>query len=99
MEAALANLDVGGTLVLSGTGMLRPQIDAIRMIINELTMVGTVEYTPTDYEDSLELLASGRLPTDLLVEPEDRGLGGLEGTLAQLARGEIAGKVLVVPNA
>lgn len=99
MEAALCNLDLGATLVLSGTGMQRPKFDGNRIIINELTIAGTVEYTPADYADSLELLASGRLPTDVLIEPEDRRLGTLEGTLAQLSRGEIAGKVLVVPNA
>ena len=99
MEAALCNLDLGATLVLSGTGMHRPKFDGNRIIINELTIAGTVEYTPDDYADSLELLASGQLPTDVLIEPEDRRLGSLEATLAQLSRGEIAGKVLVTPHA
>jgi (R,R)-butanediol dehydrogenase / meso-butanediol dehydrogenase / diacetyl reductase len=99
MEAALCNLDLGATLVLSGTGMRRPKFDGNRIIINELTIAGTVEYSPDDYADSLNLLASGQLPTDVLIEPEDRRLGTLEETLAQLSRGEIAGKVLVVPNA
>ena len=99
MEAALANLDLGATLVLSGTGMRRPRFDPNRIIINELTVAGTVEYTPDDYADSLALLASGRLPTDVLIDPEDRPLAGLQSVLAQLSQGEIAGKVLVVPNA
>ena len=98
-EAALANLDLGATLVLSGTGMRRPRLDSNRVIINELTISGTVEYTPADYADSLALLASGRIPTDVLIEPDDLPLGGLQSALARLSQGEIAGKVLVVPNA
>ena len=99
MENALANLDVAGTLVLSGTGMRRPRFDPNRIILNELTVTGTVEYTPDDYVASLDLLASGRLPTDMLIEPEDQPLSRLEWALGGLSRGEIAGKVMVVPRA
>ncbi|HET6965472.1 MAG TPA: alcohol dehydrogenase catalytic domain-containing protein [Acidimicrobiales bacterium] len=99
MENALANLDVGGTLVLSGTGMRRPKFDPNRIILNELTITGTVEYTPDDYERSLDMLASGQLHTDLLIEPEDQPLSRLEWTLGCLSRGDLAGKVMVVPRA
>ena len=99
METALGNLDLGATLVLSGTGMQRPKFDGNRIIINELTIAGTVEYTPDDYAESLALLASGQLPTEVLIEPDDRGLAHLEDVLAQLSHGEIAGKVMVAPNA
>lgn len=99
MEAALANLDVGGVLVLSGTGMRRPRFDPNRIILHELTVTGTVEYTPDDYHAALDLLASGRLPVDLLIEPEDQPLGRLEWVLGQLSRGELAAKVMVVPRA
>lgn len=99
MEAALANLTVGGTLVLSGTGMRRPRFDPNRIILQELTVTGTVEYTPDDYRAALDLLASGALPVDLLIEPEDQPLGRLEWALEQLSRGEVAGKVMVVPRA
>lgn len=99
MEAALANLDVGGTLVLSGTGMRRPRLDPNRIILNELTVTGTVEYTPDDYRSAIGMLAAGLLPTGLLIEPEDQPLGRLEWVLGQLSRGELAGKVMVVPRA
>jgi hypothetical protein len=69
------------------------------MILNELAVLGTVEYTPDDYLDSLALLASGRVPTGVLLEPEDQPLGRLEWVLDQLSRGNLAGKVLVVPRA
>jgi threonine dehydrogenase-like Zn-dependent dehydrogenase len=79
--------------------MRRPRFDPNRIILHELTVTGTVEYTPDDYRAALELLESGRLPTDLLIEPEDQPLGRLEWVLGQLSRGEVAGKVMVVPRA
>jgi (R,R)-butanediol dehydrogenase/meso-butanediol dehydrogenase/diacetyl reductase len=99
MEDALSNLDRAGTLVLSGTGMRRPRFDTNRIILNELTIVGTVEYTPGDYEDALALLAAGSLPTDALIEPEDQPLSRLQWAMEQLRDGELAGKVMVAPRA
>ncbi len=99
MENALSSLDRAGTLVLSGTGLQRPRFDPNRIILNELTVTGTVEYTADDYWAAIELLASGRLPTHLLIEPEDVPLGRLEWALGRLSDGELAGKVMVVPRA
>lgn len=99
MEAALANLDRAGTLVLSGTGMRRPKFDPNRIILQELTVTGTVEYTPDDYHAAIELLAHGRLPVDDLIEPDDVPLGRLQEAMERLIAGELAGKVLVVPDA
>ena len=45
--------------MLSGTGMRRPKFDPNRIILNELVITGTVEYTGADYQDALELLADG----------------------------------------
>lgn len=99
MEDALTNLDRAGTLVLSGTGMRRPRFDTNRIILNELTIAGTVEYTPGDYEEALSLLASGRLPTSDLIEPEDQPLTRLQWAMEQLRDGALAGKVMVMPHA
>ena len=99
MEHALANLDAGGTLMMSGTGMRRPRFDPNRIILNELTIKGTVEYTSDDYEASLQMLAAGRLPTGVLIEPEDQPLSRLQWVIGRLSEGEIAGKVMVVPCA
>jgi 2-desacetyl-2-hydroxyethyl bacteriochlorophyllide A dehydrogenase len=99
MEDALGNLDRAGKLVLSGTGMRRPRFDTNRIILQELTIMGTVEYTPDDYEAALDLLASGRLPTEALIEPEDQPLARLQWAMEQLHDGSLAGKVMVAPNA
>ncbi len=99
MEAGLGNLDRGGTLVLSGTGMRRPRFDPNRLIVHELTVTGTAEYTQDDYRAALDLLAAARLPTDVLVEPEDLPLTRLQWGMEQLVAGELAGKVMVSPRA
>jgi 2-desacetyl-2-hydroxyethyl bacteriochlorophyllide A dehydrogenase len=98
MEHALGLLRRGGTLVLSGTGMKRPRLDSNRVILNEVVVTGAVEYVPADYHRALDLLASGALPTALLLEPDDVPLADMEEAVARLASGELAGKVLVNPS-
>jgi threonine dehydrogenase-like Zn-dependent dehydrogenase len=99
MEDALANLARAGTLVLCGTGMRRPRLDPNRIILNELTVTGTVEYTPDDFRTALDLLASGRLPAGELIEPEDQPLSRVQWAMEQLSSGELTGKVMVIPRA
>jgi threonine dehydrogenase-like Zn-dependent dehydrogenase len=99
VEAALANLDRSGTLVLSGTGMDRPRLDANRVILNELMITGSCEYTQGDFRDAIELLAQGGLATNRLIESEDQPLSKLQWALEQLVAGELPGKVMVVPHA
>ena len=97
-EAALAALGRAGVLVFSGTGMKWPRFNGNRIILNELTIVGSLEYSRDDYDESLGLLASGRLPTDELIEPEDVPLSSVQHAMEQLVAGELPGKVLVVPH-
>jgi 2-desacetyl-2-hydroxyethyl bacteriochlorophyllide A dehydrogenase len=97
MESALAQLRKTGTLCLLGTGMDRPELDAMRVLLNELVVTGAYEYDENGLAAALELIASGRLATDLLVEATDVGLEDLQGAMEGLAAGKIAGKVLVAP--
>jgi 2-desacetyl-2-hydroxyethyl bacteriochlorophyllide A dehydrogenase len=99
IEAGLENLDRAGTLVLSGTGMRRPQFDPNRLIVHELVITGTVEYTQDDYRAALDLLSEGRLPVDTLIAAEDLPLSRLQWGMEQLMAGELAGKVMVAPHA
>lgn len=99
MEAALINLDRGGTVVLSGSGMRRPRFDSNRIIMNELVVTGTYEYTREDYRVAMDMLTAGRLPAETIIEPDDQPLGRLQWAMQQLVAGELAGKVLVVPHA
>ena len=98
VESALRQLKRGGTLMLVGTGMAKPKLDANRMILGELRVIGSYNYDEHGIDDALALLASGKLPTGLLLEPGDVGLDGLASAMERLAAGEIGGKLLVAPN-
>jgi 2-desacetyl-2-hydroxyethyl bacteriochlorophyllide A dehydrogenase len=98
MELALQQLQRRGTLVLSGTGMTAPAFDPNRIILNELIITGSYEYVAADYVSALEFLASGALPTDLLIERDDVPLTGVQRAMEQLVAGELAGKVMVIPT-
>ena len=99
MAAALGQLGRRGTLVLSGTGLAPPALDAMRIIVNELVVTGTMEYGRSDFEDALALLAAGQLPVEDLIEPDDVPLSELQAAMEQLVAGELAAKVMVVPRA
>ncbi len=97
MEAGLAQLVRGGTLVLVGAGIEPPHFDPNRILLNELVITGAYEYAGDGFERALELLASGALPVDDLLEPEEVPLDGLLDAMRSLAEGRLAGKVLVKP--
>ncbi len=98
MEAGFQQLRRGGTMTLVGAGMEAPSFDPNRLLLNELNVCGSFVYDKDGFEQALSLLATGTLPTDLLIEPEDVPLDGLGAALGALARGEVAGKVMVVPH-
>jgi len=97
MEAGVAQLIPGGTLVLVGAGMASPRFDPNRILLNELVVTGANCYDQDGFERALELLVAGALPVDDLIEPEDVGLDGLLDAMHGLAEGRLAGKVLVQP--
>ncbi|HLN41700.1 MAG TPA: alcohol dehydrogenase catalytic domain-containing protein [Acidimicrobiales bacterium] len=99
MEAGFNQLRRGGHLVLVGAGMEAPSFDPNRLILNELTVTGSFVYDADGFERALELLASGRLPVEVLIDPDDVSLEGLGEAMLSLAEGRIAGKVMVIPGA
>jgi len=98
MEAGLAQLRPAGTLVLVGAGIERPRWDPNRILLNELHVTGAYCYDDHGCDRALELLATGDLPTDALVEPDDVPLGDVQSALERLHHGELAGKVMVTPR-
>jgi 2-desacetyl-2-hydroxyethyl bacteriochlorophyllide A dehydrogenase len=98
MECGFHQLRRGGHLVLVGAGIEAPSFDPNRMILNELTVTGSFVYDADGFERALELLGSGRLPVDVLIDPDDVSLDGLGPAMEGLAQGRIAGKVMVVPG-
>jgi len=98
METGLAQLGRMGRLVIVGTGMKRPTLDHNRVLLNELVVTGAYNYDAGGFEEALSLLASGTLPTDHLIEPDDFPLEGLLGAIEQLGRGALGGKVMIRPK-
>jgi threonine dehydrogenase-like Zn-dependent dehydrogenase len=98
MESALAQLKRGGTLVLVGAGMARPKFDPNRILLNELVITGAFVYDFDGFPRALEMLASGKLPLDLLVEQEDYPLSRLLDAAIGLHEGDLAAKAMVVPR-
>jgi threonine dehydrogenase-like Zn-dependent dehydrogenase len=99
MEAGLAQLKRRGRLVLVGAGMASPRFDPNRILLNELTITGAFCYDKDGFDNSLALLASGKLPLAELIEPVDVPLTGALDAMHGLASGRIAAKVLIAPGA
>jgi (R,R)-butanediol dehydrogenase/meso-butanediol dehydrogenase/diacetyl reductase len=97
MEAGLAQLVRGGTLVLVGAGIDPPRFDPNRILLNELVITGAFTYDADGFDRALALLAGGTLPVDALLEPGTVALDGLLDAMRALAEGRLAGKVLVRP--
>ncbi len=98
IQAALAQLERGGRLILVGTGMKRPKLDHNRVLLNELVITGAYNYDARGFEDALALLASGKVPTELLMEADDVPLEGMLAAMERLAAGQLGGKVLIAPR-
>lgn len=98
MEGALGQLGRGGTLVLVGTGGTPPTFDQYRILLNELLVTGAFNYDADGFEQALALLASGRLPTDRLIEPDDASLDELLPKMKSLAAGDLVAKTMIDPR-
>jgi 2-desacetyl-2-hydroxyethyl bacteriochlorophyllide A dehydrogenase len=96
-EVGIAQLAPGGRMILVGTGLDFPRLDTNRIILNELVVTGAYTYNDTGFESALNLIASGALPLDELLEPEAVGLDELFEAMVRLRAGEVAGKILVRP--
>ncbi|MGH9017198.1 MAG: zinc-binding dehydrogenase, partial [Acidimicrobiales bacterium] len=99
MEVGFHQLRRGGRLVLVGAGIEAPSFDPNRLLLNELEICGSFVYDEGGFPAALELLTSGAIPVERLIDPDDIGLDDIGATLRELAAGRIAGKVMVVPTA
>jgi 2-desacetyl-2-hydroxyethyl bacteriochlorophyllide A dehydrogenase len=97
-ESAFDQLDYAGVLVFVGTGHDMPRINHNRAIVLELTIIAAFNYDIEGFAPALELLASGRLPLDALIERDDVLLDDVLATMHRLAAGELPGKVMVRPE-
>lgn len=97
-ERALGQLDFAGTLVFVGTGAKPTRVNHNRMIVLELEAIGTFNYSADGFGPAVDLLDTGKLPLDLLLEEDDVPLSGVMAAMDKLSRGELAAKVLVRPQ-
>jgi (R,R)-butanediol dehydrogenase / meso-butanediol dehydrogenase / diacetyl reductase len=97
-ETAIDRLVPGGVLVLVGVIVKPGNLDLLRILTDELVVTGSALYDAGGISEALSLLAGGEVPVDVLIETTDIGLGGVERACAELAAGQLAGKVLVAPN-
>jgi L-iditol 2-dehydrogenase/threonine 3-dehydrogenase len=67
MDAAVQNIEKGGTIVVLGVFGDRPRIDMSIVGDREQSIVGTLMYKHEDYERAVELIASGEVITGPLV--------------------------------
>jgi L-iditol 2-dehydrogenase len=95
VEKSLGNLAKGGTLVLMGTGLGLPKMDAMRVITSEITITGALNYDENGFQEAMQLLAKKILPLEYLIEPVDVPLEGLLEHMRALVAGELAGKVMI----
>ena len=98
MESWLGQLRRGGRLVLVGAGIRAPRFDPNRILLNELEIAGSFVYDADGFDRALELLASGRVPVELLVEPDDIPLDGIVDATVDLFEGRRPAKAMVVPR-
>ena len=81
--------------MLVGSGLTPPQVDPSRLLLHELIVTGSLNYDADGFERALAMLASGVLPVDALLDPDDVPLDGLLAVIERLHRGEPSRKVLV----
>ena len=98
IEAAVGQLDYAGTLVIVGTGFEPPRINQNRLIIFELEIVGAYNYNDDGFQPAVDLLNSGTLRLESLIEPDDIPLSEVMDSMERLSRGEIPSKVMVRPS-
>lgn len=98
VEAAIGQLDYAGTLVIVGTGFEPPRFNQNRLIIFELEIIGAYNYNEEGFQPAVDLLDSGGLPLESLIEPNDIPLSGVMDSMERLSRGEIPSKVMVQPG-
>jgi 2-desacetyl-2-hydroxyethyl bacteriochlorophyllide A dehydrogenase len=98
IEAAVDQLDYAGTLVVVGTGFEPPRLNQNRLIIFELEIVGAYNYNEDGFQPAVDLLDSGTLRLESLIEPGAIPLSGVMDSMERLSRGEIPSKVMVRPS-
>jgi threonine dehydrogenase-like Zn-dependent dehydrogenase len=87
LETAIQSLAVRGRLVVVAIHAQPPPVNLFRVFWRELTLIGARVYRREDFEQALQLLASGAIPADALITSV-RGIGETPAAFEALERGE-----------
>ncbi len=92
---------VRGIIVQVGFFSKPPQADLLKLILKELSLVGSRVYANEDFRRTVRLLArmagEGRFDLERLIS-EQVGLAGIADAIGRIMAGEVTGKVIVDPS-
>lgn len=93
---ALDQLRPGGRLVIVGTNFDTVPFHPLRILVQELDIVGARQYDPNGFGNALSMLQHGSIAWRDVVEPSDTALGDVMRLFQEMRRGVVSGKPLVV---
>jgi (R,R)-butanediol dehydrogenase/meso-butanediol dehydrogenase/diacetyl reductase len=98
-QQGLGQLRPGGRLVIVGVNFEPCTIDPMRVLVQELEIVGSRQYDNNGLDGALDLLVSGVVPGAEILDDTDTDLVDFLALLSAMRAGEVAGKPLVVSSA
>ncbi len=94
---SVAGVKDGGTVVWVGNNARTVEVEMQAVVTRQLSILGTYGLTDEDFQAALELLAAGRIPTELLTSRRVT-LDDGEGLFDDLLRSPETVKCLIQPN-
>ena len=86
-----------GKIVMVAIHATKPSIDLFQFFWKEIEMFGARVYEPADYDEAIEIIASGGIDADTLIT-DVRSLDQIQGAFAELAGNPMAMKTLISCN-
>jgi 2-desacetyl-2-hydroxyethyl bacteriochlorophyllide A dehydrogenase len=94
----LEQLRPAGRLVIVGVNFEPCIVDPLRMLVQELEMVGARQYDNNGLDDALDLLRTGAIPAPDILDDNDTDFADFLLLLSAMKGGEVAGKPLMVSS-
>jgi threonine dehydrogenase-like Zn-dependent dehydrogenase len=95
-EQALGQLRPGGRLVIVGSNFASVTLDPLRVLVQELEIVGSRQYDADGFDEALALLGDGRVPWAAIIEERHTPFEDFMSLVGHMQHGEVVGKPLVV---
>jgi 2-desacetyl-2-hydroxyethyl bacteriochlorophyllide A dehydrogenase len=94
----LEQLRPAGRLVIVGVNFEPCLIDPLRILVQELEIVGARQYDNNGLDDALELLRQGAIPASDILDDNDTDFADFLVLLSAMKGGEVGGKPLMVSS-